>query len=63
MFKNRVKAEDIIGQQMIIVRDIDRVDNANALFDSNGYKYKIQVFALEAWDEWLAGYNMIRYPR
>lgn len=60
-FKNRVKAEEYIGQQMIIVCDIDRIDRADGLFDPDGYKYKVQAFALEAWDEWLTGYDMTGY--
>lgn len=60
-FKNRVKAEELIEKEFNVYLKIETIDKAEGLFDISGHKYKIRSFALEAFDEWLSGYDVVAY--
>lgn len=62
IFANPIKAKkEYIGKTITISCKLEAIKEANGFFDKNGYKYKICCFALEAFGEWIDGYDLVGY--
>lgn len=61
-YHNELKAErDFVGKELFLQCEIDKIEEADGLFDLYGYKYKIKSYSTELFGEWISGYDIVGY--
>lgn len=61
-YHNELKAEkDFVGKKFLLQCEIDKIEEADGLFDLSGYKYKIKSYSTELFGEWMSGYDIVGY--